>query len=141
MALPKTPLSKQTAKDLEAVADLLCKLPRKRFDYARWVGVGMEWEGKPDLSRGTTACALGWATKIPRFRRRGLRLSGVGSWGYVMPRTDSGNSGLLAGAEFFKISYEESRYLFSPVDSGLSSGATPKQVAKHIRKFIKERVK
>ena len=120
------------------VADLLDKLPRKRFDYAVWVGD--DWEGKPDLSCGTTACALGWATTIPALRRAGLRLFyrrvglrgsrdvGMGYLGYL-------SSESKAAKAVFGLDREELIFLFTP-SGPLAADSTPKQVARHIRKFV-----
>lgn len=66
---PKRTLGNQR---LIKLAVFLEKLPPKRFDYGVWAG--NNWKGKPDLSCGTTACALGWATTIPEFKKLGLRL-------------------------------------------------------------------
>ncbi len=65
-------MNKTQARRLLKLADFLESLPRNRFCLERWVGRG--WEGKPDLSCGTTACALGWATTIPEFRKLGVRM-------------------------------------------------------------------
>lgn len=54
------------------LADFLDTLEPARFDFNRWVG--LSWGGKEDLSCGTTACGLGWATTIPEFRELGLRM-------------------------------------------------------------------
>ena len=55
------------------LANFLDKLPPERFKYNDWVG--KDWGGKLDLSCGTTACALGWATQIPSIAAKGLRLA------------------------------------------------------------------
>jgi hypothetical protein len=59
------------------LADFLDKLDPARFDYTDWVGDS--WEGKQDLSCGTTACAMGWACTMPEFRALGLRLGKHGT--------------------------------------------------------------
>jgi len=143
-------------KRLMMLVELLEKLPRKRFDYSTWVGE--TWGGKPDLSCGTTACALGWATTIPCLRRAGLRLEhrGENQRQVTLP---SGESGEWAGAKVFDISDEEALFLFMPNVTGSverqddgsykerftwsspPEKATPKQVAKHIRRFIKAKEK
>lgn len=129
------------------LADFLEKLPRKRFDYGRWVGV--DWDGKPDLSCGTTACALGWATTIPSFRRLGLRLRKLGGTVSVVElENDDGQETHWSAAAMnvFGLDANEAFYLFLP-GFGLAGmkyhsprhDATAKQVAKHIRRFVKER--
>lgn len=48
-----------------------------RFNMNRFVGDN--WEGKPDLSCGTSACAAGWAATIPHFRNKGVKLDSMGN--------------------------------------------------------------
>lgn len=137
------------AKRLLALAGFLEKLPRKRFDYSRWVG--FDWKRKADLSCGTPACALGWATTMPRFRKLGLRLGGDGCdvpLPFLKGRAHLAVSEV--GEEIFGLDYPEFRYLFCPDSSvgwqfrdshpelspPLDQAATPKQVAKHFRKFV-----
>ena len=140
-------------KKLEKLATLLEALPRERFDYEHWVGP--KWEGKKDLSCGTTACALGWATTL--FKKLELRACvDEASMGdrtmyceVVLAGTDLEDFG--AAAKFFNISMSQAEVLFSPsVDfnpdsweydrnggcESPNSSATPKQVAKHIQKFV-----
>lgn len=125
---------------LMALVKLLRKLPRRRFNYGRWVGPF--WKGKADLSCGTSACALGWATTMRALRQDGLcltpdKLRGFG--GVVRLRR---SAGYHAGAKAFGISSREARWLFIPGDClngqfGPWTGATPKQVATHIENFVK----
>jgi hypothetical protein len=138
------------------LATFLEKLPRKRFKYTHWVGD--DWGGAADLNCGTTACALGWATTIPSLRRAGLRLvqdtdiqfSGCGYVTLARPtkgvraaiaRDDFPS--LAAAAHVFEITEEEAKLLFIPwscllpeASSAPRYDATPKQVARHIRKFV-----
>lgn len=146
------------AKRLLKLAEFLERLPRKRFNYATWVGD--DWEGKPNLSCGTAACALGWATTIPSLRRAGLRLDrgGVfGSIGYVTlaRATKATRAAVLRGefpscaaaAHVFDITEDEATFLFVPLSVPLATRehlperpgvkATPKRVARHIRDFVK----
>ena len=132
------------------LADFLQKLPRKRFDYQSWVGD--DWQGKADLSCGTTACALGWATTIPSLRKAGLRLykrdDGSGTYVTLKDRTSRGSE--AAGAEVFGITVGEAAYLFTPeydtygldeefqkLSTSPGYTADAKAVAKHIRNFVK----
>jgi len=135
---------------LLALADLLQKLPPKRFDYSHWVGDN--WKGSADLSCGTTACAFGWATTMPSLRRLGLMLkpdhrNELG--GEVKLKRKSGKflSTERAALEVFGLSYGEFEYLFVPYsgreltayklpESYLGDLASAKQVAAHIRKFV-----
>jgi len=130
-------------KRLLALADLLEKLPRRRFEYARWVGTS--WKGKQDLSCGTTACALGWAATMPSLRRAGLRLMPSTEYadgfyhGVVALKGDryaTNSSPYEAAKEVFAIDYAEAYHLFNPSYNMLEESATPKQVAKHIRLFV-----
>lgn len=132
------------------LADFLDQLPEERFYYARWVG--SDWEGKANLSCGTTACALGWATTIPAFRRLGLRLIKDPWSGTIvtMKYYDYINNASADAANvIFGLSRVEFEYLFIPSNEsctilpeyGLNqpspnANATPKDVAEHIRKFV-----
>jgi hypothetical protein len=109
------------------LADRLETWPRKRFDFTTFVG--MDWGGDPDLSCGAVACALGIATTMPIFRRLGLYLSPGGE---LLTRNDK-NPWYLLGLD-----YEQHKALFFPQESGLGTDATPKQVARHIRKKVNE---
>jgi hypothetical protein len=128
------------------LADFLEALPRKRFDFNHWVGDN--WEGKEDLSCGTTACALGWATTIPSLRKAGLRMDPGGfvtlerflkgqehSYGY--------SASFSAGKEVFDLSDEEFRFAFVPHGQSYNGRkpapeeATPQRVGRNIR-FLAE---
>lgn len=150
----------QSDRRLTKLCDLLDTLSPRVFTYDLWVGE--DWKGDPDLSCGTTACAGGWATTIPEFRRLGLKLHTrkLSTWTSPRPHVIF----QFAGAEledfdalsrFFRITYWEARYLFSPgmrrpPDSPLwtklspgapSRHAKPKTVALHIRAFMRARRK
>jgi hypothetical protein len=123
------------------LADFLDTLPRERFDYSTWVG--MDWKGAQNLSCGTKACALGWAATIPEFRRLGLRLSPYREVINVKTGAEHSNA---AAQHTFGLTESEARLLFEGVDMTegeyhivLRSEATPKQVATHIRRFVKHR--
>lgn len=64
------------ARRLLAVADKTEEKERAgKFRFAAWVGnEATPYQGKADISCGTSACALGWATTIPALRKKGLRL-------------------------------------------------------------------
>lgn len=129
---------------LEALCRKLDTIPRKRFNYSHWVDV--DWEGKPDLSCGTSACALGWATTVPCLRQAGLRLVKDNAGSYVSLRGSRLNQdddpSISAAKHVFDITYDEAYYLFIPKDDFIGGAAKPgaeataKQVARHIRKFI-----
>lgn len=132
------------------LAAFLDTVPRQRFNYETWVGAS--WQGAPDLSCGTTACALGWAASMPTFRRLGLHLVAIPG---VNPNSEWESGAYVvygnleaeeAGAALFGLTFDESVFLFGPDTSleGLAwqspgSTATAKQVATHIRKFVKNR--
>lgn len=132
-------------KRLLKLADFLDKLPKKRFLYEKWVGD--DWKGKKDLSCGTTACALGWATTIPLFQKLGIHL---GPWfngqqliNAPLMKGKEKSSPEEVGWEIFGLSAWDYSFVFIPnrenLDYGFSSpdeDATPKQVATHIRKFV-----
>lgn len=129
------------------LADFLDTLPKQRFNYEHWVG--RDWQGAANLSCGTTACALGWATTIPSLRKAGLilRRDEGSSITYVSLKSTSHQSrGAVsnqAGNEVFGLSYEEFMYVFIPHQSdperqlpnSPGMDATAKQVADHIRRF------
>lgn len=133
------------------VAELLEGLKKAQFRFNHYVGE--DWQGKPDLSCGTTACAFGWATTIPSLRRLGLRLVPGNTFDTGYPALKEHLNSLsyigeeaidLAAAKIFGLTAEETAFLFIPGDvhrgySGLDCDATAKQVAKHIRKFVKTR--
>jgi hypothetical protein len=68
---------------------------------------------------GTSACALGHACLDPKFRAEGLHL-GDGA----LPMFE-GAKGFVAGAEFFGISYRESKHLFGPTKYSIPTRSGP----------------
>jgi len=126
----------ETAKSLlTELADFLDTLPPERFDYGHWVG--SDWKGESDLSCGTTACAAGWATTLPSFRERGLRL---GPKHHMVATKDE--LGSAAIAQVLGIDVTDARYLFlpgtglDPTDDRPSEYATASEVAAHIRRWV-----
>jgi hypothetical protein len=134
------------------LAKFLEELPPKRFNFSRWVG--LDWKGSKDLSCGTTACALGWAATMPEFRRLGLEIHRVNDFsrdlGLVRNRK-TGEQGWAAARDIFAIPISEAEALFgsgvhpssypSPRAHYRFFGTTPKQFAKLLRKFVKDRSK
>jgi hypothetical protein len=102
------------------VADLLEKLHPSRFNYNVWVG--RNWAGRPDLSCGTVACALGWATTIPALQEVGLKLvsgkdSDGSTIGYVTAPglPPGGREGSIEAAmQVFFLTRLEALFLFTP---------------------------
>jgi hypothetical protein len=137
------------ARRLLKLAEFLEQLPRKRFNFGDWVGP--DWKGAKNLSCGTTACALGWATAIPEFRRLGLALfpyenmDGQIQGGHIGLTHDDMAGEHEAAEHVFGLDVENGEFeqLFMPTDdgydgtSGLPASATAKQVARHIRAFVK----
>lgn len=139
-------MNEEAGAMLLELADFLDTLPEHRFDYRSWVG--WDWEGAEDLSCGTTACAAGWATTLPSFRARGLRLylDSSGPWRGI-PRVEGSElDGEEAMAEVLGISEVDAGYLFIPdyrhPEWGVGAPtdhATPQEVADHIRDYLELR--
>lgn len=120
------------------LADFLRKLPSKRFNYCVWVA--LNWVGKLDVSCDTTACALGWATAMPEFRRLGLYLNRtrqVSLRGYRVVDRRAIQPSVYAAAKLFGISVNQAMYLFVPDCNELGFRASAKDVAKHIERFAR----
>lgn len=145
--MPKpTKISKATRnRRLLKLAAFLRTIPRRRFNYNRWVGD--DWAGKPDLSCGTEACALGWAATIPAFRKLGLRLDMEQLTFYRQGRVVLGTirkgrrviEGTEAAERVFGLTHQEATYLFVPyttLENQGESQATPKYVARKIERFV-----
>ncbi len=120
------------------LADFMEKLPKERFYFGSFAGDN--WAGKPDLSCGTTACAIGWATTIPYFRRLGLYLQKDEWLNVAVVKGANWSSGGLFG-----VSQDVLDLLFFPDDAfpddepgSLPRDATPKQWARHARKIVKQ---
>lgn len=114
-------------KRLEKLADFLDKLPTKGFN--------LHWWKRSNCT--TTACAIGHACSIPSFRRAGL--------GLKVHETDSDgfttyypvfkhHSAVWAVESFFGLTNYQAEELFYP--SYYPEKATPKMVARRIRKFL-----
>lgn len=116
------------------------KVPRKAFDYAVWFGAKvLDSKGRlrSPAECGTTACAMGWACMIPAFKRAGLTVRLALAYG-IERITFKGQAGAFDAAEaLFDLTEAEAVYLFSP-STDCDGEATPKQVAKKIRKFVRD---
>jgi len=128
-----------TKRRLTKLADFLDELPRWKFDFSTWFSD--DWRVK---DCGTKACALGWATTIPSFRKAGLRRGFNYANGVYPTYEGRGNDPICVAADFFGILDYEAERLFTPKVFTLGLGrlpdrATPKQVSKEIRKFLKEK--
>lgn len=135
-------------KRLEALADFLVTVPASKFDFNRYAtGLNL---GKPDC--GTVGCALGWATTMSKFRRLGLRLkkhSRAAEWLHIASPCiiHTQLEDLEVATDLFGMSEADAKYVFLPrmlhhnwphLKRSPDEEATPKQVAAHIRYFIKE---
>jgi hypothetical protein len=146
------------ARRLLKLADFLAALPREKFDFSQIV----EQKGKPMLQAlkagktrcGTVGCAIGWMPAVfPRHLKWGEDFRGSGTYLGVYfrnsdPESFSGEPiDFQVAEQFFGITEDETQWLFLPdyysgerdADNGLSDSATPKAVARHIRKFVQER--
>jgi hypothetical protein len=131
---------------LLALANLLYNMKPNRFDYTRWVGGN--WGGKPELSCGTSACALGWATTMPPLRKLGLRLRKtqfdepwVALSGYRTLHLNLIDTSIRNASVVFGISTEDAEELFLDVRAGGGVAPSAKFVAASIRRFVKRRDK
>lgn len=130
------------AKRLLKLADFLDTLPLAKFDF----GVIAQQEGKPMRAAlragktrcGTVGCAIGW---MPAVFPRGLRWDErrYKSYPDVVLRSDPDCIDFAAAATWFGITRSAAEQLFTPGAgySGLPENATPKQVARHIRKWVR----
>lgn len=113
------------------LADFLENMPRnKAFDMS--VIASNIDAGQPAC--GSSACAIGWATAIPSFRRAGLRLNQRGRVRHGNKRC--GGAYTAAAKSFFSLDFGEATHLFG--DNWLpSAGLTArKNAVKRIRKFV-----
>lgn len=116
-----------------------------RFDYSRWVG--QDWGGKPDLSCGTKACSMGFATTMPVFQELGLSLrmfkSDFGQDYGIITLTDKDGTfeREQAAAKLFGITLGQATDLFVTgkwVSKGVSHDhPTALDMADAIRNFVK----
>jgi hypothetical protein len=145
------------------LADFLETVDPDRFYYGNWVGTRrFPWMGDPDMTCGTTACALGWATQIPEFRAAGLELvklegnsDKLGAYHGAIMLRGADQTGVWYSAvelsissamRFFDLDESEARFLFMPDEkrsggyerfSSPSSYAGPSEVAEHIRMVVR----
>lgn len=132
---------------LLAMADFLeTKVPHKQFNFGVVVTEVDElerpkWLNKPlSPNCGAAGCAMGWAPSMRCFKREGWTFAA----GYLCAPDGRTRIYENAAMEMFDITFADAEFLFAPGPkkdgySGFGSGATPKQVAKHIRKFVAER--
>jgi hypothetical protein len=101
------------------------KLPPSRFEYSE-ISTGIGLPTRPTETCGSAGCVMGWApvflgkTVVSRRLRRELLCGNFRG----------------PAMELFCIDGLQACRLFAPFTSGLDHDATPKQVARHIRKFV-----
>jgi hypothetical protein len=142
------------ANRLLKLAAFLDKLPKAKFNFGTFTSLG----GKPMMEAlkagrsrcGTTACAVGWMPAV--FPRTACWIGKDQPYGHVIVglRSDKGRRPRLTNFDvaerFFGLSYDETRNLFDPGSEFASDDApgwtaTPKEVAKHIRRFVRQKQK
>lgn len=120
------------------VADFLDKLDKSKFDYSEVVS---KYEG----NCGTVCCALGW---LPSIFKKDFSWTEV-NYGWIVGfdrlevvRKGQRRDDIFAlASQYFSITEWESSLLFDPDNNNLGDDATPKQVARHIRRFVSKRIK
>ena len=124
-------LSAVSKRRLTKLADFLDGLrlsKSRRFDLT-------EWGNKTECS--TAACAVGWATTIPSFRKAGFKTKQLEyspeSEGRFCP-TYRSHSGFKAACEFFGLDRRQVDYLFTT--EGYKQ-PTKSAVVRRIRAFVK----
>ena len=128
---------------LAQLAVYLRHVPKERFQMASWAegkpfcGVMDPPEAEhPKPACGTTACAMGWATTYPPFRKAGLKMewdlndkTGLGD-GVIQYKDEDG---FHAARAFFNLPKDHAEYLFG----GLSRRTeTPVKVAERLEDYI-----
>lgn len=125
-------------KRLLKLATFLDALPPAKFDFTR---IARE-TGKPMLEAlkagptecGTVGCAIGWMPAVfPRLTEWVTNAYGLG----VALKRDKTVLNFEAAEAVFGLDSYEAEYLFNPNTSPLQDWATPKQVGRHIRAFVK----
>jgi hypothetical protein len=132
------------------LADFLETLDPEKFDFRLWVS--MRWKGAQDLSCGAPACGLGWATVL--FGKEcAVEFSRIDSFSPPCIRIVDveGSEPLDAARCIFgdALTEEDFDRLFVPNVSGepidrygrLAEDSTAKELAAHIRKFIREQAR
>lgn len=140
----KTPTKKTGNRRLLKLAEFLEKLPRKKFDYTHWYRA----QSSDAYKCGTTACAIGWAATMPEFKRLGLKINVrdgcdvINGYEKVPVKVGTpvcgGYQEEAVAIPLFGLADDEALDLFFPKTTN-EDRATPKYVAKKIRKFVKAR--
>lgn len=120
---------------LDTLESFLETLPEDQFYFGSYVL-------KQVHGCASIACALGWTPKLfPELVTWELRPGSMG--GYISSK-DTGHIGIVVGTELFGVDLETAEWLFAPGaihshfgDNLLENSATAKQVAEHIRKYLR----
>lgn len=160
-----TQASAVSQRRLTKLAERLETLPRKAFNIDGWAGnrnphsysrhdiprealnafgnnLKEDLDPEKAISCGTTACACGWATTIPSFRRRGFRMHIDKSDGTGIVEFE-GEYGFAAAEKFFDLpNYELTAHFFSPDSYSKEyttndNAVSPKTVARRLRSYVK----
>jgi hypothetical protein len=135
---------------LNRLASFMETLPEKLFDFNDYLRLGE----KPPMDAleagggcGTTACAVGWAPAVfPTLLKWDMESREVCYRGSKRLDTDYlSRESHKTAMDFFGLTDGETVYLFTPrrpwqQDGRLPSDATAKQLAAHIRAFIRDGV-
>lgn len=130
------------AKRLLKLADYLETVPRERFKMSDW--------SNDKVGCGFAGCAIGWcayAEVVPGFTMKLESDFGTDDFtgrtyakpAFLLP-TYEGVGGYDAVMLAFDVSEKQARHLFG-ANAYRTVGGTPKQVAKRIRKFVRENTK
>lgn len=117
------------------LADFLDTLDPNRFYYGSFVGD--DWQGRPDLSCGTTACAVGWASTLDIGVPKMVKARAEDGHGFYEKYGfgDDLACGFEAAKAAFDISSGESYYLFAP-NERLGPHSSASDISNHIRAFV-----
>jgi hypothetical protein len=146
----RKPLKRVYRERLLKLATFLETVPRKKFDFSRVVGDAEDsWAIPTEAPRktfdcGSVACAIGWCPVVfPRLARYRLNQQAL----FRVTTADDGMYFTDVARELFAITSSEAYALFSAGSQELfdlprlSDTATPKQVARNIRTFVKRHSK
>jgi hypothetical protein len=133
-----TNITKEDARVSKArllkLAKYLDSVPDDKFDYNKYAtSVNLR-------ECGSLGCALGHATSIPEFRDLGLHLK---KWPYGYRVVCGAASDASAGMVPFRLTCAQAHFLFLPNyfyggDRAPDERASAKDVARHIRSFVKK---
>lgn len=131
-------------KRLLMLADYLETIPKKRFNLALWADgefCGLSEEPSHDKC-GTAACAMGWASTLPAFRKAGLTLIKRTPNESLQPAYHARNDpsphfAWNAAVAFFGLKNISPAFWLFHGDAYPSKNKTqPKTVARRIRQFV-----